>query len=514
MKKRIVSIILALSLMLSIAAVTSITASAEALTSGDYEYYVNNYGTVVLSDYNGTAENVTVPSEIDGKPVTDIGNTFYGNETLKSITLPDSITSIAQNAFAECMSLTDVHIGKGVKAIFDRAFYNCWSLENIIIPDNVIEIENSAFKETAIFNNEDNWENGVLYIGDCLIAAKHTRYNETTEETETITPTGDYAVKDGTRLIADYAFFGCKSLTGVTIPDSVAFIGQCAFDDTALYNNAANWENNVLYIGNNLISAKQYVYSGDEYESEVLSEVQGDYTIKDGTRVIADYAFSTCESLTDIKIPDSVINIGVGAFESTSIKTATVGNGVTDIHSATFSWCGNLTDVILGTGVTSIGKGAFSNCYSLTNISIPNSVKSIGALAFDTCKSLKCIVLPDSVTSFGNYALGYQFNYISWSYTKIPDVQIKCDKGSAAQQYAIENGFDYTLLSAEYGDVNYDGNIDMLDVLLMRKYIAKQPIDLDTNLADVNCDDNVDMLDVLLMRKYIAKQPVTLGPKG
>ena len=54
----------------------------------------------------------------------------------------------------------------------------------------------------------------------------------------------------------------------------------------------------------------------------------------------------------------------------------------------------------------------------------------------------------------------------------------------------------------------------MTATLLMRKYIANQPIDLDTNLADVNCDDNVDMLDVLLMRKYIAKQPVTLGPKG
>ena len=68
--------------------------------------------------------------------------------------------------------------------------------------------------------------------------------------------------------------------------------------------------------------------------------------------------------------------------------------------------------------------------------------------------------------------------------------------------------------NAEYGDVNYNGKVNMLDVLLIRKYIAKQPIDLDETLADVTCDDKVNMLDVLLIRKYIAKQPVTLGPKG
>ncbi|MEE1018518.1 MAG: dockerin type I domain-containing protein, partial [Acutalibacteraceae bacterium] len=64
-----------------------------------------------------------------------------------------------------------------------------------------------------------------------------------------------------------------------------------------------------------------------------------------------------------------------------------------------------------------------------------------------------------------------------------------------------------------YGDANGDGNVDMLDVLLIRKYIAKQPVTIDLTVSDVTCDDSVDMLDVLLIRKYIAKQPVTLGPQ-
>ncbi|MGN0114639.1 MAG: dockerin type I repeat-containing protein [Acutalibacteraceae bacterium] len=65
-----------------------------------------------------------------------------------------------------------------------------------------------------------------------------------------------------------------------------------------------------------------------------------------------------------------------------------------------------------------------------------------------------------------------------------------------------------------YGDANNDGNINMLDVLLIRKYIAKQPVTLNLDAAEVTGDGNVNMLDVLLIRKYIAKQPVELGPKG
>ena len=513
MKKRILSIILALSLMFSLAAVTGITASAETLTSGDYDYYLNSYGTVVLSAYKGADSEIAVPSEIDGKPVTSVGKAFYNNQELKSITLPDSVTSIDQNAFSECMSLTDVHIGRGVTAINERAFYNCWSLETIEIPDNVISIGNGAFKETALFNNEANWENDVLYIGDCLISATHSRYNEDTQETETIAPTGSYTVKDGTRLIADYAFFGCESLTGVTLPDSVECIGEYAFDDTPIYNDSANWENGVLYIDNYLISAKHEVLKENTDEHEVVSEVEGDYTVKDGTKAIADNAFFTCELLTGITIPDSVINMGIGTFGSSSLKTAEIGNGVTSIGTAAFSFCTKLTDVTIGSSITSIGQGAFTNCYLLTNITIPEGVTSIGAIAFDTCKSLKEITLPDSITYFGNYALGYQFNYISWSYTKINGMHINCYPDTAGEQYAIDNGFDYTLLTADFGDANCDGNIDMLDVLLIRKYIAKQPVALDTVIADVTCDDNVDMLDVLLIRKYIAKQPVHLGPQ-
>lgn len=170
-----------------------------------------------------------------------------------------------------------------------------------------------------------------------------------------------------------------------------------------------------------------------------------------------------------------------------------------------------------GKAVTQIDDYAFAFCYSMESVTLPGSVTSIGEYAFIDCTSLKNITIPNSVTSIGDYAFGYCYcDEESFEIEKLPDFRINCYAGTVGEQYATDNGFDYTLLDDSdivYGDANGDGNVDMLDVLLIRKYIAKQPITIDLTVSDVTCDDSVDMLDVLLIRKYIAKQPVTLGPQ-
>ena len=235
-------------------------------------------------------------------------------------------------------------------------------------------------------------------------------------------------------------FYGCSKLTQVNIPNSVTSIGRLTFYDTALYNNAENWTNNVLYIDNCLIEAK--------------TELSGSYEITAGTRLIAENAFSECISLTQVNIPDGVTNIGSGAFGGCSyLKQVNIPNSVINIGSSAFSRCYALMQVNIPNSVTNIGERVFYNCKALTEINvddantayssengvlfdknkttliqypankqettyiIPDGVTNIGDYAFYACSTLTQVTIPSSVASIGNEAFYecYSITQVTWN---------------------------------------------------------------------------------------------------
>lgn len=133
------------------------------------------------------------------------------------------------------------------------------------------------------------------------------------------------------------------------------------------------------------------------------SDLKGDFSFKEGTKIICDSAFSMCNFLTSIIVPNSVTSIGEGAFSGCILLfNIIIPNSVTSIGDWAFMDSNALSHIVISNSVTSIGDGTFYGCSSLTNIVIPDSVTSIGDYAFEGCASLSDIVVPDSVTSIGS----------------------------------------------------------------------------------------------------------------
>ena len=430
----------------------SLTASWIEGTEGlMFSTYYTNYASV--TGYNGNADNVVIPKTYRGIPVKEIkdyafryqirlksitlpdcvtsigGSAFSGCTGLTSIKIPDSVTSIGGDAFSSCTGLTSVTIGNSVTSIGYAAFRGCTGLTSMTIPNSVTSIGENAFdgcyRLVEVYNKSTlSITVGSSSNGYVAYYAKNVYKNEgesklTTDENGYVIYTDGYekilvayhgtntelALPSYITKINQYAFYNCTELTSITIPASVTSIGSYAFWGCKGLTSAT--------IPNSVTSIGDYAFSGTglttvnwnatactsagSYDYPIFKGCSNLATVNigDNVKIIPSYAFRDCIGLTSVTIPDSVTSIGVQVFcDCTGLTSVTIPNSVTSIGGAAFEGCTGLTSITIPDSVTSIGAGAFYKTAWYNNQ--PNGLVYAGKVAYEYKGTMQIIT---SITS-------------------------------------------------------------------------------------------------------------------
>ena len=348
------------------------------------------------------------------------------DKSATSVTIPECVTEIGQEAFSDCSSLTSVVIPESVTEIGYWAFYGCSSLSSVEFGGTVAQWEVVKGKlnllgyvpAKTVKCTDSEWQKPVVFVEDGVLA-------KCLDESAT-----SVTIPEGVTEIGNSAFRGCKSLSSVVIGEGVTKIGWGAFDGCESLSSVefggtvAQWE----AVKGKLelleyVPAKTVKCSDGEWQEPAVLVENG--------------VLMKCfdNSATSVTIPEGVTEIGYEAFAyCDSLTSVVIGEGVTKIGNNAFLECTSLKSVVIGEGVTEIGEHAFRNCESLTSVVIPEGVKEIGEEAFCWCKSLESVVIPEGVTEIGDGAFE--------GYESLTSLEFG---GTRAQWEAIDRGYDWQI---------------------------------------------------------------------
>ena len=495
MKKRLLSMILAISMVLTFLPVSAISAFAadESSTqpmSGNCGYYggipnvssdtvkytliQNNKdndnptytlkieGTGKMAYYNSSARVPwnsyrTSITEVEiGENVESICDYAFQNCALTSINIPDSVrfmgysvfadcsslnsvtgmasvTNINYSTFEKCVSLTTISIPNGVTRIWDDAFSGCTSLTSINIPDSVKYMDHSVFAGCSSLSSVT----GMASVTNISAAAFKNCVSLTAIN-----------IPNGVAQIYDDAFSGCTSLTSIHIPDTVTKIGDNAFKE-CIHLKTVTGMNGVEQIGRFYGStfygckALTSIHIPDSvvmikpktFADSGLTSVTG---MKNVTS-IANAMFYECTALESVPEMENLIKIEGNAFHGCKQLTkVTIPDSVTTIEPGAFDGCQNLLSAIIPANLTRIDNGVFSGCSSLTSVTIPDNITTIARFAFSDCTNLTEVILPKKVPSIlddvfeRDYNLKIYYPYSKEEWEKQPNVTNKKISGLAS----------------------------------------------------------------------------------
>lgn len=318
--------------------------SAYALQNDEFVYELNGDDITLTHYKSSTAEELTVPSEIDGHPVTKFEGTVFSktNKNLKRIIIPSTITFMSATHFKDCPTIEKI----------------------------TVDSENTRYFCDG---------NGILYEHDTYDASKTNLIYCPPKITKLTS-----AIPESVSDIEKYAFYG-SSLGNISLPSNVSYFGESAFENSAIESMSVpdKVKNINYYCFKNCTSLK----------SIELNNV---------TRIWKE-AFAGCTSLRTVTLPETMTTVEESVFSNSGLQSVIFSSNIKSIENMAFAGCTQLTSVELSSNLVSMGTNCFEGCTALENIVIPKSVTNIKRDVFLNCSSLNNIeLLNDNIENLPN----------------------------------------------------------------------------------------------------------------
>lgn len=332
------------------------------------------------------------------------GSIFYGCLNLEKIVIPNGMTEIPSYGFSNCDYLVSVVLPDSVSVIKNQAFYGCSRLKNIIIPEGVTDIQKSAFCKCSELT-DINFPDGIKSIGAFAFYECKKLINAD--------------MCDSIEKIGYRAFYNCTSLTLATIPLNWSECPSSSTDGKistsycgSIFQECRQLTEITVPLGMEEIPS--FGFSGSNYLVTI--------NLPDTLKRINNHTFCDCSKLEKISIPMSVSGtIGKSAFyRCSSLTEITIPEGVLELREYAFDNCSNLAVVRLADSIEKLGYEAFYNCTNLTEINVPaNWIECPSASAdgvvsasycgsiFRNCKKLTEITVPDGMLEIPSYGFSH-----------------------------------------------------------------------------------------------------------
>ncbi len=339
-------------------------------------YDSRNNCNAIIDTYNNRLITGCQTTIIPNTVTSIFDDAFYYCSNLTTITIPTSVTHIGNSAFCGCSGITSITVPNSVTAIMPTTFANCSSLLSVSIPNTVNQIGHSAFSGCSSLIS--------ITLPSGISAINASTFSGCSSLTSVTIP-------PSVSIIGGDAFLNCSSLISVSIPDSVTTIGSQAFQNCSSMTS--------VIIGKSVATIGEYAFAGCGNMTNLYFNAVNCASMGTISRPV----FNECNSLSNIICGDSVSIIPDYAFYGLySLHTITLGNALNSIGCSSFSNCSNLSLISLPNSLNSINNRSFENCSALTSITIPSGVNSLGEAVFVGCSGLVSAVLPTSLPFINN----------------------------------------------------------------------------------------------------------------